>query len=152
EGCPPPWALARTKPQDPSRPTDARVLAVKVAFAEAVPLRLGTTVDLRITPAGLRCPPGPAAVWGRSLAPKRVRRYARNSHENEPRRGGMCRRHPAARRRAGARAARVRRPHRRPRRPRPVLLRGARRRRTSREEPLVPAEHRGRSRRRRHAD
>ena len=46
--------LRRIKPQDPSRPTDARVLAVKVAFAEAVPLRLGTTVDLRITPAGLR--------------------------------------------------------------------------------------------------
>jgi len=38
------------KPQDPSRPTDARVLAVKVAFAEPVPLRLGTTVDLRIAP------------------------------------------------------------------------------------------------------
>jgi RND family efflux transporter MFP subunit len=43
--------LRRLKPQDPSRPTDARVLAVKVAFAEVVPLRLGTTVDLRIAPA-----------------------------------------------------------------------------------------------------
>jgi RND family efflux transporter MFP subunit len=42
--------LRRIKPQDPSRPTDARVLAVKVAFAEPVPLRLGTTVDLRILP------------------------------------------------------------------------------------------------------
>jgi RND family efflux transporter MFP subunit len=42
--------LRRIKPQDPSRPTDARVLAVKVAFAETVPLRLGTTVDLRIMP------------------------------------------------------------------------------------------------------
>ncbi len=41
--------LRRIKPQDPSRPTDARILAVKVAFAEAVPLRLGTTVDLRIS-------------------------------------------------------------------------------------------------------
>jgi RND family efflux transporter MFP subunit len=41
--------LRRIKPQDPSRPTDVRVLAVKVAFAEPVPLRLGTTVDLRIT-------------------------------------------------------------------------------------------------------
>jgi RND family efflux transporter MFP subunit len=41
--------LRRIKPQDPSRPTDARVLSVKVAFAEPVPLRLGTTVDLRIT-------------------------------------------------------------------------------------------------------
>jgi len=46
--------LRRIKPQDPSRPTDARVLAVKVAFAEPVPLRLGTTVDLRITPADAR--------------------------------------------------------------------------------------------------
>ncbi|HXK10473.1 MAG TPA: efflux RND transporter periplasmic adaptor subunit [Vicinamibacteria bacterium] len=40
--------LRRIKPQDPSRPTDARVLAVKVAFAEPTPLKLGTTVDLRI--------------------------------------------------------------------------------------------------------
>lgn len=43
--------LRRIKPQDPSRPTDARVLAVKVAFAEPSPLKLGTTVDLRIAPA-----------------------------------------------------------------------------------------------------
>ena len=43
--------LRRIKPQDPSRPTDARILAVKVAFAELVPLRLGTTVDLRIAAA-----------------------------------------------------------------------------------------------------
>ena len=42
--------LRRLKPQDPSRPTDARVLAVKVAFAEPTPLRLGTTVELRIAP------------------------------------------------------------------------------------------------------
>jgi HlyD family secretion protein len=42
--------LRRIKPQDPSRPTDARVLAVKVAFAGPVPLKLGTTVDLRIAP------------------------------------------------------------------------------------------------------
>ena len=46
--------LRRIKPQDPSRPTDARILAVKVAFAEPVPLRLGTTVDLRIAPASGR--------------------------------------------------------------------------------------------------
>jgi RND family efflux transporter MFP subunit len=44
--------LRRIKPQDPSRPTDARVLAVKVAFGEPNPLKLGTTVDLRIAPAG----------------------------------------------------------------------------------------------------
>lgn len=42
--------LRRIKPQDPSRPTDARVLAVKVGFAEPSPLKLGTTVDLRIAP------------------------------------------------------------------------------------------------------
>lgn len=40
--------IRRLKPQDPSRPTDTRVLAVKVAFAEKTPLRLGTTVDLRL--------------------------------------------------------------------------------------------------------
>lgn len=40
--------IRRLKPQDPSRATDTRVLAVKVAFAEPVPLRLGTTVELRI--------------------------------------------------------------------------------------------------------
>ena len=40
----------RLKPQDPSRPTDTRIIAVKVAFAEATPLKLGTTVELRIDP------------------------------------------------------------------------------------------------------
>jgi HlyD family secretion protein len=40
----------RLKAQDPARPTDARVLAVKVAFAQASPLKLGTTVNLRIAP------------------------------------------------------------------------------------------------------
>jgi RND family efflux transporter MFP subunit len=43
--------LRKIKPQDPSRPTDTRVLSVKVAFAEKTPLRLGTTVELRIDPA-----------------------------------------------------------------------------------------------------
>ena len=43
--------LRRLKPQDPSRPTDTRILAVKVAFAETTPLRLGTTVELRIEAA-----------------------------------------------------------------------------------------------------
>jgi RND family efflux transporter MFP subunit len=42
--------LRRLKPQDPSRPTDTRILAVKVAFAERSPLKLGTTVELRIEP------------------------------------------------------------------------------------------------------
>jgi HlyD family secretion protein len=40
--------LRHLKPQDPSRPTDTRVLAVKVAFLEPTPLRLGTTVELRV--------------------------------------------------------------------------------------------------------
>ena len=42
--------LRKLKPQDPSRPTDTRILAVKVAFGEDVPLKLGTTVELRIEP------------------------------------------------------------------------------------------------------
>jgi RND family efflux transporter MFP subunit len=40
--------LRRLKPQDPSRPTDTRILAVKVAFAQPNPLKLGTTVELKI--------------------------------------------------------------------------------------------------------
>ncbi|MFI5182795.1 MAG: efflux RND transporter periplasmic adaptor subunit [Vicinamibacteria bacterium] len=40
--------LRHLKPQDPGRPTDTRILAVKVAFLEPTPLRLGTTVELRI--------------------------------------------------------------------------------------------------------
>jgi HlyD family secretion protein len=43
--------LRRLKPQDPSRPTDTRILAVKVSFVERNPLKLGTTVELRIEPA-----------------------------------------------------------------------------------------------------
>ena len=46
--------LRRLKPQDPSRPTDTRILAVKVAFAEPTPLRLGTTVELKIEPVPAR--------------------------------------------------------------------------------------------------
>jgi RND family efflux transporter MFP subunit len=42
--------IRKLKPQDPSRPTDTRILTVKVAFAEKVPLKLGTTVELRIQP------------------------------------------------------------------------------------------------------
>lgn len=40
--------LRAMKPEDPSRPTDTRVIAVKVAFAEPSPLRLGATVNLAI--------------------------------------------------------------------------------------------------------
>jgi multidrug resistance efflux pump len=42
--------LRALKPQDPGRPTDTRILAVKVALSEPTPLRLGTTVELKITP------------------------------------------------------------------------------------------------------
>jgi RND family efflux transporter MFP subunit len=42
--------LRKLKPQDPARPTDTRILAVKVAFTEATPLKLGTTVELQIHP------------------------------------------------------------------------------------------------------
>jgi RND family efflux transporter MFP subunit len=42
--------LRQLKAQDPGRPTDTRIVAVKVALAEAVPLKLGTTVELRIEP------------------------------------------------------------------------------------------------------
>jgi len=41
--------LRKLKPQDPSRPTDTRILAVKVAFGSATPLKLGTTVELQIS-------------------------------------------------------------------------------------------------------
>jgi RND family efflux transporter MFP subunit len=43
--------LRKLKPQDPARPTDTRILTVKVAFAEPTLLKLGTTVELRIQPA-----------------------------------------------------------------------------------------------------
>jgi hypothetical protein len=43
--------LRQLKPQDPGRPTDTRILAIKVAFAEKTPLKLGTTVELQIQPA-----------------------------------------------------------------------------------------------------
>jgi RND family efflux transporter MFP subunit len=38
------------EPQDPARPSDTRVLGVKVAFAEPTPLKLGTTVELAVQP------------------------------------------------------------------------------------------------------
>lgn len=38
----------RLKPQDPSKPIDTRVLLVKVAFAQATPLKLGQRVEVRI--------------------------------------------------------------------------------------------------------
>jgi len=44
--------LRRIKPQDPARPTDVRVLALKVAFAGKTPLKLGSTVDLVVSAPG----------------------------------------------------------------------------------------------------
>lgn len=41
--------LRRIKPQDPARPNDVRVLALKVAFEEKTPLKLGSTVDLVVS-------------------------------------------------------------------------------------------------------
>jgi HlyD family secretion protein len=38
----------RIKPQDPSKPIDTRVLLVKVAFAEATPLKLGQRVEVKV--------------------------------------------------------------------------------------------------------
>lgn len=41
----------RLKPQDPGRPTDTRVLIVKVALQEKLPLRLGQRVEVEIEEA-----------------------------------------------------------------------------------------------------
>ena len=41
--------LRRIKPQDPARPTDVRVLALKVVFEGKTPLKLGSTVDLVVS-------------------------------------------------------------------------------------------------------
>lgn len=38
----------RLNPQDPSKPIDTRVLLVKVAFAEATPLKLGQRVEVKV--------------------------------------------------------------------------------------------------------
>lgn len=47
----PGWVTPRAlKSRDPARPTDTRVLPVKVAFAEPTPLRLGQTVEMTILP------------------------------------------------------------------------------------------------------
>lgn len=40
--------LRRIRPQDPARPTDTRVLPVKIAFEEETPLKLGQRVEVRI--------------------------------------------------------------------------------------------------------
>lgn len=55
--------LRRLKFQDPTRPTDTRVVAVKVAFDEPHPLRLGTTVDLLVR-QGTAAPPDAGRTRG----------------------------------------------------------------------------------------
>jgi RND family efflux transporter MFP subunit len=42
----------RIRPEDPSRPTDSRVLLVKIALAEATPLKLGQRVEVAIRSRG----------------------------------------------------------------------------------------------------
>jgi RND family efflux transporter MFP subunit len=44
----------KLKPQDPARPSDTRVLMVKVALKESTPLKLGQRVELEIQPFGTR--------------------------------------------------------------------------------------------------
>jgi RND family efflux transporter MFP subunit len=44
----------RIRPEDPGRPIDARVLPVKVAFAESTPLKLGQRVEVEILPGEAR--------------------------------------------------------------------------------------------------
>jgi hypothetical protein len=38
----------RTRPADPGRPIDARVLPVKIALAEPTPFKLGQRIDVEI--------------------------------------------------------------------------------------------------------
>lgn len=42
----------RLKPQDPGKPSDTRVLLVKIALAEETPLKLGQRVEVEIAPGG----------------------------------------------------------------------------------------------------
>ncbi|MFQ5789865.1 MAG: efflux RND transporter periplasmic adaptor subunit [Acidobacteriota bacterium] len=46
--------LRRLKSRDPGRPSDIRVIRAKVAFEEETPLKLGTTVELRIEARGVK--------------------------------------------------------------------------------------------------
>ena len=64
----------RIKPQDPGRPTDTRVLAVKVKLLEPATLRLGQRVELELAPrrtpgSSTASPPGPSAGSGASSEP-----------------------------------------------------------------------------------
>src|SRR5262249_34838039 len=42
----------RIRPEDPGKPTDTRVLPVRIAFREATPLRLGQRVEVEIDRSG----------------------------------------------------------------------------------------------------
>ena len=44
----------RIRPEDPGRPIDARVLPVKIVFAEPTPLKLGQRVEVEILPEDSR--------------------------------------------------------------------------------------------------
>jgi RND family efflux transporter MFP subunit len=44
----------RLKPQDPGRPSDTRVLLVKIALGEPTPLKLGQRVEIEIAPRSSR--------------------------------------------------------------------------------------------------
>jgi hypothetical protein len=42
----------RLKPQDPGRPSDTKVLLVKIALGGKTPLKLGQRVEVAIAPKG----------------------------------------------------------------------------------------------------
>jgi RND family efflux transporter MFP subunit len=44
----------RTRPEDPGRPADTRVLLVRIAMLEKTPLKLGQRVEVEIAPAGTK--------------------------------------------------------------------------------------------------
>jgi RND family efflux transporter MFP subunit len=47
----------RLRPDDPGRPTDTRVLPVRIAFQESTPLKLGQRVEVEIAEGGPPTPP-----------------------------------------------------------------------------------------------
>lgn len=56
-----------TRPEDPGRPSDSRVLRVKIALEERVPLKLGQRVEVEIRTTS------PAATTTQSVKPQRAR-------------------------------------------------------------------------------
>jgi RND family efflux transporter MFP subunit len=59
----------RLRPEDPGRPTDTRVLPVRIAFREPTPLKLGQRVEVTISEAGHEAAPQRSA--SRSSPPTR---------------------------------------------------------------------------------